>query len=156
YKVDSIAPCKKTWKMSIIGVTGVKELEIPGERKYLAYGLQMNAYKRLNYKNKLGGGIELTYNNSTKREWYNDSIYNPSFTDILQVGAKFSYAYVLHKVSLPIEFGVYVFKKQPVNGMFFHRIGFRYMVNKHLIANLTLLTHFAKADYFEGGFGYEF
>ena len=156
YRKDSLAPCKKNWKLSVIGVTGVKELETPGGPKYMAYGLQAIAYKTLNYKNKLGGGIEFTYNNSTRAEWYHDSISNPTFTDILQVGTKFTYAYVIHKLSLPVEFGVYVFKKQHINGMFFHRIGMRYMVTKHLIANVTLLTHFAKADYFEGGFGYEF
>lgn len=156
YKTDSLSPCIKTWKFSIIGVTGVKELETPGGSKYMAFGLQTIAYKTLNYKNKLGGGIEFTYNNSTRREWLNDSISNPSFTDMLQVGSKFTYAFVLHRVSFPVEFGVYIFKKQHTNGMFFHRIGTRYMINKHWIANITLLTHFAKADYFEGGLGYEF
>lgn len=156
YRTDSIAPCKKTWKYSILGVAGVKELETPGGRKYMAYGLQFMGHKILNYKNKLGGGLEFSYNNSTRQEWYNDSIYNPAFTDILQVGAKFSYAFVLHRLSFPVEFGVYIFKKQHINGMFFHRIGFRYMLTKHIIANVTLLTHFAKADYFEGGLGYEF
>lgn len=156
YRTDSISPCPKTWKFSVIGVTGVKEIEVPGGKKYLAFGLQTAAHKTLNYKNKLGGGIEFTYNNSTRREWIIDSVSSPSFTDILQVGAKFSYAYVIHKLSLPVEFGVYVFKKQHTNGMFFHRIGARYMISKHFIANITLLTHFAKADYFEGGLGYEF
>jgi hypothetical protein len=156
YKKDSIPPCSRTWKISVIGVSGVKELETPGGRKYMAYGLQGIAYKTLNYKNKLGGGIEFTYNNSTKKEWLNDSIPNPTFGDILQVGAKFSYAYTFSRLSLPVEFGVYVYKKQHINGMFFHRIGFRYMLTKHWIANVTLLTHFAKADYFEGGIGYEF
>ena len=39
---------------------------------------------------------------------------------------------------------------------FFHRIGVRYMLTKHVIANVTLYTHWAKADYFEWGLGYEF
>jgi hypothetical protein len=156
YKTDSISPCIKTWKFSLIGVTGVKELETPGGKKYLAFGLQTIAYKTLNYKNKLGGGIEFSYNNSTRKAWLRDSVDHPSFSDILQIGAKFTYSYVLYKMSFPVEFGVYVFKKQHANGMFFHRIGVRYMINNHLIANITLLTHFAKADYFEGGFGYEF
>ena len=156
YRKDSIAPCPKVWKVSIIGVTGVKELEQPCGPKYMAFGLQTIVYKRLNYKNKLGGGIEFTYNNATKREWLNDSIAHPTFDQMLQVGSKVCYAFVLDKLSFPVEFGVYIYKKQPANGMFFHRIGLRYMLTKHVIANISLLTHFAKADYFEGGFGYEF
>ncbi|HET6226453.1 MAG TPA: acyloxyacyl hydrolase [Bacteroidia bacterium] len=156
YRRDSLAPCPKVWKVSVIGVTGVKELEQPGGRKYMAFGLQTIAYRTLNYKNKLGGGIEVTYNNSTKREWLADSVYHPTFDQIIQGGAKVCYAFVLDRLSFPVEFGVYIYKKQKVNGMFFHRIGLRYMLTKHVIANVTLLTHFAKADYFEGGFGYEF
>ena len=50
----------------------------------------------------------------------------------------------------------YICKLFGNNGMFFNRIGLRYMLSKHPIANVTLLTHFAKADYFEWGMGYEF
>ena len=100
--------------------------------------------------------LELAYNNATVQQWADDSIVTKKFTDILQVGAKVSYAFNMHKLSLPIDFGVYVFKKEHINGMFFNRIGLRYMLSKHLIANVTLLTHFAKADYFEWGMGYEF
>lgn len=156
YKTDSLAPCAKVWKVSIIGVTGIKELEQPDGPKYMAFGLQTIAYRRLNYKNKLGGGIEFTYNNATKREWLSDSVYHPSFDQMIQIGAKVCYAFVLDKLSFPVEFGVYVYKKQETNGIFFHRIGLRYMLTKHIIANVTLLTHFTKADYFEGGVGYEF
>lgn len=156
FKKDSIPPCEQKWKISVIAVSGVKELETPGGRKYMAFGLQSMALRTLNYKNKLGGGIEFTYNTSTKKEWAHDSIFNPTFDQMLQAGAKFCYAYTFDRLSFPVEFGVYIFKKQPINGSFFHRIGFRYMVTKHFIANVTLLTHFAKADYFEGGIGYEF
>lgn len=156
YRKDSIPPCCKVWKISIIGVTGVKELEQPGGRKYMAFGLQTMALRTLNYKNKLGGGIEFTYNNATRTEWLSDSVSNPTFDQMIQIGSKVCYAFVIDKLSLPVEFGVYVYKKQHTNGMFFHRIGLRYMLTKHVIANISLLTHFAKADYFEGGFGYEF
>ncbi len=91
------------------------------------------------------------------QQWADDDVnYNPTFGDILQAGAKVSYSFNMHRLSLPIDFGYYFYKKQHVNGMFFHRIGLRYMVTKHVIANMTLLTHWAKADYFEWGLGYEF
>src|SRR3954462_4008082 len=156
YKKDSLAPCPKVWKISVIAVSGVKELEQPGGRKYMAFGLQTMAFRRLNYKNKLGGGIEFTYNNATKTEWLHDSVAHPTFDQMMQIGSKVCYAFVLDRISFPVEFGVYIYKKQDTNGMFFHRIGLRYMLTKHVIANVTLLTHFAKADYFEGGLGYEF
>lgn len=155
-RMDTIVPCAKNWKISLMAISGIKEREIPDGPKYLIFGLQTNVYKTLNYKNKLGGGIGATYNNATIAEWTRDSIPTKQLADILQVGAKFSYAYIINKLSFPVDFGVYFYKRQNANGQFFHRIGVRYMLTKHLIANLTLLTHWAKADYFEGGVGYEF
>lgn len=153
---DSVPPCVKTWRVSVIAAFGVKELEVPTGSKYLAYGLQLNAYKPLNYKNRIGGGIEAAYNDATKAVWEDDGVFNYEFKDIVQVGAKVGYEYRIHKLSLPIEFGYYLYKKQSYNGKIFHRIGMRYNINKHLIANLSLFTHWAKADYFEWGLGYEF
>jgi hypothetical protein len=146
----------KKWTPSIIGVVGIKELEHPDQAKYLAYGLMCNMYYTKNYQNKFGGGIELAYNNATIQQWKNDSLSVIKTKDVLQAGAKLSYAFTLNRLSFPIDFGVYIYKKQPLNGIFFHRIGVRYMLSKHFIANFTLLTHWAKADYFEWGFGYEF
>lgn len=156
-KKDTIPRCEKKWQPSVIAVFGMKELESPGGMGYLAYGLQFNVYRTLNYKNKIGGGLEVAYNNATIQRWADDDAnYQPVFGDILQAGAKFSYSFNMHRLSLPIDFGVYFYKKQHVNGIFFHRIGLRYMVTKHIIANVTLLTHWAKADYFEWGLGYQF
>ncbi len=156
FKKDSIPPLKKIWQPSVIGVFGIKQLENPGGPEYLAYGLQANVYRILNYKNKLGGGIEMAYNNATKQVWINDSVKNAGASDIIQAGAKISYSFNMNRLSLPIDFGVYFYKKQAYNGIFFHRIGLRYLITKHIVANLTLLTHWAKADYFEWGVGYQF
>jgi hypothetical protein len=156
YRNDSVAPCARRWEPMIVAVAGIKELETPGGDKYLAYGLQGNLYRVLNYKNKLGGGLELQYNNATKQAWRNDSVYTTSAADIFQAGGKVCYAFQMHRLSIPVDFGVYFYKKQALNGQFFHRIGLRYLVTKHIVANVTLLTHWAKADYFEWGLGYQF
>ncbi len=156
YKKDTIMPAVRRWQPSVLAVVGIKELENPEGPKYFAYGLQANLYRTLNYKNKLGGGVEMAYNTATQQVWKNDSVFTNSPADIIQVGAKVSYSFNMYRFSLPVDFGVYVYKKQAYNGLFFHRIGLRYLINKHLIANATLLTHFAKADYFEWGLGYQF
>ena len=156
FKKDSILPPEKKWQPSVIGVFGIKELEAPGGPEYFAYGIQANMYRVLNYKNKLGGGIEMAYNNATKQVWANDSVFTTKIADIVQAGVKISYSFNMNRLSLPVDFGMYVYKKQGYNGMFFHRVGLRYLVTEHIIANFTLLTHFAKADYFEWGIGYQF
>ena len=156
YIKDSIPPVAKIWQTQVIAAFGSKQLANPGGPEYMVYCVQANIYRTLNYKNKLGGGIEMSYDNATKAVWADNSVLNTTFADIAQVGAKISYSFNLNRLSLPIDFGVYVFKKQAYNGIFFHRIGLRYMASKHIIINATLLTHWAKADYFECGLGYQF
>lgn len=156
YKKDSIPSCEKKWSPGVIIVWGIKELEKPCGPKYNVFGLQLNMYRVLNHKNKLGTGIEMTYNTATKQLWANDLVYTNKFGDITQAGAKLAYAFTFHRISVPVDFGVYFYKKQKVNGLFFHRTGIRYMINEHFMANVTLLTHWAKADYFEWGIGYQF
>lgn len=155
-KKDTIAPCKKVWNPSLIVVAGMKELEPPTGRKYFAYGLQANIYRTLGYKSRIGAGAELTYNEATKQVWADASVNTTKFEDIAQVGVKFGYEFRVHRFALPIDFGYYVFKKQSYNGKIYHRVGMRYMLTKNIIANLTLRTHWAKADYFEWGLGYQF
>lgn len=155
YLKDSLAKCPKNWHLMIIGAIGLRELEQPDGPKYAAYSGQVNIYRTLNYKNRLGGGLEAGYSNAVKKIYENDSVAHPPFGNIFTVGAKISYAFVFNRVSLPVDFGYYVYDKNLDYGHMFHRIGIRYAISRHLIANVTLLTHWARADYFEWGIGYE-
>jgi hypothetical protein len=154
-KKDSIAPAIKKWDASIVAVAGVKEIN-PDGAEYMAYGLQLNIYKTLNHKNKIGGGIETSYDNAIKKYLSDDSVNTTKPGDIIKGGVKFCYAFTIGRLSLPVDFGIYFYKRLPSDDLFFHRIGARYMITKHLIANVTLLTHWARADYFEWGMGYQF
>ena len=155
YKKDSIAKVKKEWHPSVIAVMGVKEMMPPGTQRYTAYGFMVNMYRTMNQKNKMGGGLEMSYNNSLRKLLIDDSLAT-STSNILRIGVKYSYAFTMHRLSLPIDFGVYVYDNRHYDGRFFHRIGIRYMVTKNIIANVTLITHWAVADYFEWGLGYQF
>lgn len=154
-KDSVIAPAIKKWRPSLILLAGLKEID-PGGREYLSFGLLMNMYRTIGHKSRMGGGLELSYNSATKKYWAEDSVFTNNPVDMMKLGIKYSYSFNIERVSLPIDFGYYVYNKLPNDDMFFHRIGIRYMVNKHLIANVTLLTHWARADYFEWGIGYEF
>lgn len=155
YQKDSIPKLTKKWSPMLIVVAGAREMEQPDGPKYLAFGAQLDLYRNLNHKNSLGLGLESAYSNATRKIYENDSIYNVGFADIVTVGAKVVYAFHFHRLSLPVEFGYYLYKKQPTFGTMFHRLGIRYKINKHLIANVTMHTHWARADYFEWGIGYE-
>jgi hypothetical protein len=156
YKKDTIDKCKHRLVPMLILLAGMRENEQPDGPKYFAFGAEFNLYKTLNYKNRLGLGIEGGYNQLTRTFYEDDSIYNAGFSDIATLGLKLAYEFKFNRVTLPVDFGYYIYNKAPSYGMIFHRIGIRYMLTKHVLANITLLTHWARADYFEWGIGYVF
>ncbi|MCX6296376.1 MAG: acyloxyacyl hydrolase [Bacteroidetes bacterium] len=155
-KNDSVLPkITNRWHPSIIGVFGLKEMEHPLGNKYMAYALSANLYYTVSHKNKFGTGVEFVYSNGTRKRLESDSVSTKKIKDVLKIGAKFGYSFNIDRLSIPIDFGMYFYQNSDLSEKFFHRIGLRYMVTKHLIANLSLYTHWAKADYFEFGLGYE-
>jgi len=153
---DSMPKLVKKWHPSILTTFGFKELEHPLGNKYMSYTLAGNLYYSASHKTKFGTGIEFVYSNATRKNLEHDTISTERIKDVLKVGIKGGYSFNLDRISIPIDFGYYVYQNDRLKEHFFHRIGVRYMVTKHVIANVTLYTHWAKADYFEWGLGYEF
>jgi hypothetical protein len=72
----------------------------------------------------------------------------------IQVGALLSYSLFFDRFAIKIQQGYYVVDGQRLNGSLYHRFGLRYALGGNFYAQLTLKTHFAKADYGEFGIGY--
>ncbi len=62
----------------------------------------------------------------------------------------------LDKFQIAVGLGIYLKDEYNADDQFYHRVGFRYFVNKNFYLNLTLKSHWAKADYFEYGLGIRF
>lgn len=155
-KDSALGKVTKRWHPSVIGLFGVKEMEHPLGNKYMSYALLANMYYSTSQKSRFGTGVEFVYSNATRKALEHDSISTSKVNDVLKVGVKVGWAFHVDRLSLPIDFGYYVYQNDNLKEKFFHRLGVRYMVTKHVIANVTLYTHWAKADYFEWGLGYEF
>lgn len=141
---------------NIYVAAGLSEREPPGGPKYGAVTVNLTRYYQVNCKNKVGGGVDVFYNNTNIARMADDSIYLKSPLENIQFGIKASYELTVGKISLPIEAGAYLYSKYKGGGIIYNRIGLRYYANRHIIASLTLLTHFATADYIEWGMGYRF
>ncbi len=145
----------KKIQSDFIVTAGLSEIEPPGGKKYPNVTISYIGYRTLNRKNKLGLGADLFYNQANIARLNRDSIFLKSSLEITQVGVKASYEATLGRLSLPLEMGGYVFSKYTGNGSIYNRVGIRYYAGKHIITNLTLLTHFVKADFIEWGVGYK-
>lgn len=74
--------------------------------------------------------------------------------DILQLGVYAGYVLPVNQFDYLLGMGYYVKKTINPNGPVYHRFGFRYHLNEKVMLNLSIKSHWGKADYFEYGIVY--
>ncbi|MEA2041867.1 MAG: acyloxyacyl hydrolase [Bacteroidota bacterium] len=99
-------------------------------------------------------GTDLFFDNSIAAQMPIDSVVASNKQDAFYIGMHAGYSFITGKLSFILQGGPYISRKPYSTQSFFTRFGFRYKINKFLIANLTLKTYFAKADFIEWGVGY--
>lgn len=152
---DSTVEKKSTF--FLIASAGLNELSPPDGKKYGAYSISFWYGKKTSPKHRFGLGGDLFYNVANIEYAKRDTTFEyDSDLQNLQAGIKATYEFIVGKVALPLDMGVYLVSKQKQNGPIYHRIGIRYFITKHLILNYSLKTHFAQAETFEFGLGWKF
>lgn len=137
-------------------VAGLKEIPPPTGRKYIATVFSLLGERRVSYKSAFGLGTDILFDSSSKPLVLQRSEVAIQNKQAIQLGAVFSYSLFFDRFSLKVQQGYYLIDKQRLNGSLYHRAGLRYEITPNLFAQLTLKTHFAKADYGELGIGYCF
>jgi len=154
--VDAAKQDYAPYRTSVFLGAGLKEVQPPGGNKHIAFTLSLLQEKRISYKSSFGLGADVFYNSSIKaiREQKEQRAIEPN--DVVQIGAVFSYTLHFDQFEFKMQQGIYIRDKYKLDGMFYNRFGLRYRINSNWFAQLTLKTHFAKADFGEWGFGYAF
>lgn len=149
-------PALEKYLVSCGLVAGLKEIPPPTGRKYIATVFSLLGERRVSYKSAFGLGTDILFDSSSKPLVLQRSEVAIQNKQAIQLGAIFSYSLFFDRFSLKIQQGYYLIDKQRLNGSLYHRAGLRYEITPNLFAQLTLKTHFAKADYGELGIGYCF
>lgn len=152
--VDSSAKAKSKNELFFWLAYGENQFGEPGGKRYLAQSYSVAYYRNKRNTHKFGVGLDVYYNAANLAQMQDDGVYIASRWENIQVGPKLAYAYNIGRLSFPIEMGYYVYTKYKADGMFFHRIGFRYYFKNNLIAIFTLKTNWGVANYIEFGVGY--
>ncbi|WP_367327915.1 acyloxyacyl hydrolase [Lentimicrobium sp.] len=125
-------------------------------KKYQVYSGFLSTMKNIDYKNKLGICFDLSWDGSdallvarTNQEPY------PA-RQLTKPGLSAAYELVLDRTSFAFNLGFYLGGKDKSEGMSYYKLGIHYLVTKNLFANLTLKTHYARADFVGIGLGYRF
>ncbi len=74
--------------------------------------------------------------------------------DSFYSGVHVSYDLIFGKTSFTIQTGVYLWQRAKDFQPIYHRFGLKYRFSEHWMANLTLKTFWAAADFAEWGIGY--
>ena len=103
----------------------------------------------------ISGGLNLSYDKSLFKEVVNAPtyIFNKDEPQ-LQASIYGGYEQVTGRLSIPVQFGVYIYNKYAISTVY-QMIGIRYKVSAKWTASVQLKTHFGKADYIQYGIGYK-
>lgn len=143
------------WHISTILATGFNDVDPPGGNRYALLNIVTSAMRRTARKARFGVGFDMMYSDAIrKRIWEEDTV-RVSVAQNLQFGGKVCYEFVVGRILFPVEMGIYL-RSHYDNGLIYSRFGARYIVGKHLLLNVSLKTHWARAEYFEYGLGWRF
>ncbi len=141
----------------IFGAAGPNQTTPPDGKEYAGFTLSASCWLQATPKSKFGAGVDAIYDFSNIEDAKRDTAFDTNNSlNNLQIGVKLGYELVIGKIALPIEMGYYVVSKTKTDGPFYHRIGIRYYVNKHLVIIYSLKTQWAVAENLEFGIGYRF
>lgn len=156
YEGDQLIPMSlpyDQWLYSATAIVSGKQMMPIGGRRYPVFALNVSAKRFFNHK----AGLELDLDVISKQAVMD---YQPyilkSQLDIIQIGAYAAYLVPMDRFHFVFGMGAYLRDKYSPEDPMYHRIGARYYLKNGILLNLTLKTHFARADYLEYGIGYTF
>jgi hypothetical protein len=143
-------PTKK-WLYGVYGIFSMKQVMPIGGRRYPVYAGGIALRRFFNHK----AGLEIDLDIISKQAilGYEPLVPKTQFR-MIQLGLAAAYLVPLDHFHFVFGMGVYLRDYYKPEDPVYHRIGMRYQFSSGLIANFTLKTHFARADYMELGLGY--
>jgi len=144
---------KNTFMVIIAG--GPKEFTEPNLGKYFAGNTTIEYEYSIQNKISTGLGADLFYDGVAHKELDTEEDSKPGL-HATRFGIHASYIIYYHKIGFIVQMGSYIAPYYKDDGYLYHRVGFRAKITNHLLANITMKTHWAKADIVEFGLGYYF
>ncbi len=154
-----LAPSKR--QLAYIFVSGSSDT-LARVFNYGAINFSTTLNRQISHKVKFGAGADITYNEAYGADtiMVNSKPEKAPFDamDKILVGAYGSFELVVGKLSLILQPGYYIYKKEvPMNDIpsSYQRIGIKYLLSHYLIAGVSIRTiYFSKAEFIEWNLGY--
>ncbi|MBP6643293.1 MAG: acyloxyacyl hydrolase [Flavobacteriales bacterium] len=151
--VPDTARMKRPLREQNIVIAGsVCEVARPESGTHSVFSLIGNVQWRVTRKSSFGCGFDV-FNKGTLGTLYPELLEKPR-TAYTQVAVHGGYALGFGRGELLFQMGAYAYSPKPETSIVFHRFGMRYRIGKHLLAHVSLKSHYATADHWEFGIGY--
>ncbi len=133
-----------------------KALYPPGWKSYSAYNIQAGYLYSATLKSSLGINAELIYDRSEYEMCKRSGDTLKSEFATIKPAFSFAYCLKIEKLELQFHLGTYLWSKYKEEGYIYTRLVIRYKLTNKFFTNLSLRSHYFKADATEIGVGYNF
>ena len=141
---------------NLVAAGGAKEILPPDHQKYFVYSFSGSCLKQLGYKSSLGLGLDYFHDASLKPLLQSDSSNAGKNLQVGTIGIYLAHDLAINKIHIVMDLGYYLYRQWKADGSVYDRIGYKFFFTNNICFNLTLETHWAKADFVECGLGYKF
>lgn len=141
------------WQWSIN--SGLKHNNVKREKIYPCLSFNADRVFGLTKKSSISAGLDVFYNTALL-DLKKESGLSTARIKNIQAGPHFIYHLNIDKMLLMAGIGIYAIDDYKKDGAIYNRFGLRYYFTDHVGFNLSLKTHFFKADYFELGIAHRF
>jgi len=152
FEPKELTPCNKDYNLVVLFSAGSLQRTIESPH-FFSSTFTINGTKQTGPKHSWGLGADFFYDESVKPE-LEDKNASTSLGNTLRQGLYISHDLIISRLSVITNLGAYTYYKTTPSQPIYFRIGLRCKVTKHLLANLSLKTHYGKADFIECGLGY--
>jgi len=154
-KLGKVPREEKKFEVRLVGAFGLSDpVNLDFETTYSGSFTSYFLYNH-NIKSKFGIVADIFYDERTVEDEVGGGAWVPLRTHFWRPALSAAYLVNISKFAIVIQLGSYVYTEYGTDGYVFERIGLQYLLFNHLIANLSLKAHFAKADHIEFGIGYK-
>jgi hypothetical protein len=154
FLTPEIHPVDRKWISEFVYGFGVKENFPPDGKQYFAHTFYFQVLRVLSQKSRIAAGADCFYDLSLFRFVHDAVSDGDKQVKAIRSGLHAGYEMQVSHFTLLVHMGYYLVDHTKIDTPFYHRYGLKYSIGKHAFINLSLKTHWARADYAELGFGW--
>lgn len=139
---------------SIICAAGMKVYDNLKGVRYFITSLSYNLDWSWRHNRQPGIGADLFYDASIAEALAVDGVNNSNQANFIRFGIHGSYALQYRNLIMKIMLGHYLYSRYTDLSLVYSRLALQYLLTDHLLLNVSLKSHMAKADFIEWGIGY--